>query len=207
MSEPFDKKEHWEQIYTTKKGDEVSWYEPLARVSMDFIRKFNIPKTAKIIDIGGGNSSFVDHLLESGYQDITVLDISETALELTKKRLGSKAEKVKWIVSDITEFNPTEHYDFWHDRAVFHFLTDEKEILDYVAVAGEAIIQHGYLVIGTFSEDGPIKCSGIDVKQYSSSSLEELFKDNFQTTECFTDDHTTPAEKVQNFVFCSFLKK
>lgn len=207
INDPSDKKEHWENIYGTKKKDEVSWYEPSPRISMEFIHKFNVPKNAKIIDVGGGNSAFVDHLLEEGYENITVLDISSTALAQARIRLGKKANIVTWIVSDITEFKPGEQYDFWHDRAVFHFLTDEKEIQKYIDIAGNSISKEGILVLGTFSENGPLKCSGIEIKQYSSSSLAQRFQANFATTDCFTDDHITPSEKVQNFVFCSFRKK
>ena len=129
----FNRKNHWENIYTTKSLEEVSWYEPTPATSLSFVKQFNIPTSAKIIDIGGGDSLFVDYLLDLGYQDITVLDISAAALERAKKRLGENAHKVKWIVADAANFTPTEKYDFWHDRAAFHFLTQEKEILNYRA--------------------------------------------------------------------------
>jgi trans-aconitate methyltransferase len=127
--ENFDRKKHWENIYQTKQLSEVSWFQPTPETSLDFFNQFNVPTTAKIIDIGGGDSFLVDNLLDLGYEDITVLDISEAAIDRAKKRLGVQASNVKWIVTDVTKFKPTEKYDFWHDRAAFHFLTDEQKIL------------------------------------------------------------------------------
>ena len=161
------RKDHWENIYQTKQLKDVSWYQPVPQTSLDFLRQFNLPKTAKIIDVGGGDSLLVDYLLELGYTDISVLDISENALERAKERLGDKARLVKWIVSDISTFEPSEQYDFWHDRAVFHFLTKEQDIENYMTVLSKGIQMDGILVMGTFSESGPTKCSGIPIKQYS----------------------------------------
>ncbi|MFP5471219.1 MAG: class I SAM-dependent methyltransferase [Bacteroidia bacterium] len=203
----FDRKKHWENIYQTKSLNEVSWYQPTPITSLHFIERFNITVTAKIIDVGGGDSLFVDHLIEKGYQDITVLDISQAAIERAKSRLGSKAEKVKWIVVDAAKFQPTEHYDFWHDRAAFHFLTDEQDISNYLKIAHQFIKPSGILVIGTFSEQGPKKCSGIDIKQYSEISMTEQLKHLFEKIDCVTIDHTTPFNTIQNFVFCCFIKK
>lgn len=202
-----DRKDHWEKIYNTKALEEVSWYQPTPETSLAFIKEFNVSKTAKIIDIGGGDSFFVDHLLDLGYQDITVLDISETALSKAKQRLGEKSNRVKWIVEDASTFKPTEQYDFWHDRAAFHFLTEDNEIESYIDTVKQNIKPTGILVIGSFSEQGPIKCSGIEIKQYSESSLESRFKEHFNKIECFTVDHRTPFNTNQNFVFCSFRRK
>lgn len=204
--ENFDRKNHWENIYQTKQLNEVSWFQPTPETSLDFFKQFNVPTTAKVIDIGGGDSFLVDHLLDKGYQDITVLDISEAAIERAKKRLGDKAEKVKWIVADAAKFEPTEQYDFWHDRAAFHFLTDESEISNYLHTAQENISPTGILVIGTFSEQGPKKCSGIEIKQYSENSMTERLKNFFEKIKCITIDHKTPFDTIQNFVFCSFRK-
>jgi ubiquinone/menaquinone biosynthesis C-methylase UbiE len=204
--ENFDRKKHWENIYQTKQLNEVSWFQPTPETSLDFIKQFNVPTTAKIIDIGGGDSFLVDHLLEKGYQDITVLDISEAAIERAKQRLGDKAERVKWIVADAAKFQPTEKYDFWHDRAAFHFLTDEQEISNYLDTAQRSIKPTGVLVIGTFSEQGPKKCSGIEIKQYSENSMTERLKKFFEKIKCITIDHKTPFDTIQNFVFCSFRK-
>ncbi len=178
--EKFDRKKHWETIYQTKELKEVSWYQPTPETSLNFLEEFKVPKTAKIIDVGGGDSFFVDHLLQLGYKDITVLDISEVAIDKAKKRLGAQANEVKWIVADAASFQPTEKYDFWHDRAAFHFLTDENEISNYLETAQHAINPSGVLVIGTFSEQGPTKCSGIDIKQYSEGTMKEQLDSFFE---------------------------
>ncbi|WP_163411238.1 class I SAM-dependent methyltransferase [Flavobacterium ajazii] len=204
--ENFDRKNHWETIYQTKQLNDVSWYQPTPETSLEFIKQFNLPKTAKIIDIGGGDSFLVDHLLDLGYQDISVLDISASAIEKAKLRLGEKSYKVKWIVTDITLFKPTEQYDFWHDRAAFHFLTSETDISTYLETARQAISSSGIMVIGTFSEQGPKKCSGIEIKQYSENSMKEQLKNIFEKINCITIDHKTPFDTIQNFVFCSFKK-
>lgn len=161
---------------------------------------------AKIIDIGGGDSFLVDFLLKAGFEDITVLDISSAAIERAQKRLGDQATKVKWIVSDILDFVPDTPYDFWHDRATFHFLTARQEIERYIEIADQAIAVGGILVVGTFSEQGPTKCSGITIKQYSAQSISDLFQTYFRKIECIDVDHITPFDTKQRFVFCSFRK-
>ena len=204
--ENFDRKKHWENIYQTRELKDVSWFQPKPETSLDFFKEFNLPTTAKVIDIGGGDSFLVDYLLDLGYEDISVLDISETAIDRAKKRLGYRAENVKWIVSDAAAFKPTEKYDFWHDRAAFHFLTDEEDISSYLETAQRYINPKGVLVIGTFSEQGPKKCSGIDIKQYSEASMANRLKNFFEKIRCITIDHETPFDTIQNFVFCSFKK-
>lgn len=204
--ESFDRKKHWENIYQTKQLNEVSWYQPTPETSLDFIKQFNVQPTEKIIDIGGGDSFLVDHLLDKGYENITVLDISQAAIDKAKQRLGSRAGKVKWIVADAATFKPTEKYDFWHDRAAFHFLTDDREISDYLETARQNINPSGVLVIGTFSEQGPKKCSGIEIKQYSETTMTDRLKTAFEKIKCITVNHKTPFDTVQNFVFCSFRK-
>jgi len=204
--ENFDRHQHWENIYRTKQLFESGWYQPVPVTSLDFLKQANLPLTAKIIDIGGGDSYFIDHLLDLGYQDITVLDISETAIERAKERLGDRAKKVKWIVEDVTQFSPGEQYDFWHDRAAFHFLTQDHEIENYVQTLRKGICTGGILVIGTFSEKGPKKCSGIDIRQYSESAMTNLLKTFFTKIKCITVDHKTPSETIQNYTFCSFRK-
>ncbi|HQV67554.1 MAG: methyltransferase domain-containing protein [Saprospiraceae bacterium] len=202
----FDRKNHWENIYNTKELKDVSWFQVRPETSLDFFKQFNVSTTAKIIDIGGGDSLLVDHLLDLGYQDISVLDISESAIERAKIRLGQKAQNVKWIVADAATFVPTEQYDFWHDRAAFHFLTEENEISNYLETAQKSINPKGILVIGTFSEQGPKKCSGIEIKQYSETSMTDRLKIFFEKIKCITVDHITPFDTIQNFVFCSFKK-
>ncbi len=203
----FHRKKHWENIYQTKELNKVSWFQPTPETSLDLIKKTEILKTSKIIDVGGGDSFLVDNLLDLGYQDITVLDISDSAIDRAKKRLGERAKLVKWIVTDITDFNPSEKYDCWHDRAAFHFLTDEKEITQYVKTVSECINKDGNLIIGTFSDKGPEKCSGIPIKQYTENSLEIQLSDTFQKIRCKTIDHLTPFDTIQNFIFCRFKKK
>jgi 2-polyprenyl-3-methyl-5-hydroxy-6-metoxy-1,4-benzoquinol methylase len=202
----FDRRRHWETIYRTKKLNEVSWYQPVPTTSLALIEEACIARDAKIIDVGGGDSFLADYLLEKGYMDISVLDISEAALERAKARLGENAASVKWIVSDVTAFSPEEKYDIWHDRAAFHFLTSEPEIRQYVNVVERSIKTGGTLIIGTFSEQGPKKCSGIDIKQYTAESLVNTFKEQFTIRQSILVDHSTPFETVQNFLFCTFLK-
>jgi ubiquinone/menaquinone biosynthesis C-methylase UbiE len=202
----FDRKKHWETIYQTKELKDVSWFQPTPETSLSFLKQFNIPTTAKIIDIGGGDSFLVDNLLDLGYQDITILDISAIAIDKAKQRLGDRADKVKWIVADAATFRPTEKYDFWHDRAAFHFLTQEQEIESYLDTVQKSIQPTGVLIIGTFSEQGPKKCSGIEIKQYSETTMTERLTKFFEKIRCITVDHKTPSDTIQNFIFCSFRK-
>lgn len=199
-----NRKNHWENIYQTKALNEVSWYQETPETSLYFFEKFNVPKAAKIIDIGGGDSFLVDHLLKLGYYNLTVLDISEASLKRAKKRLGADAVKVKWIVSDVVKFNPREAYDVWHDRAAFHFLNTNAEVESYIELAKKKISDNGLLIVGTFSENGPLKCSGIEIKQYSQTQLTNAFIGRFKKLECFNVDHRTPFHTTQNFTFCSF---
>ncbi|MBK9980882.1 MAG: methyltransferase domain-containing protein [Saprospiraceae bacterium] len=198
------RKEHWEKVYATKQPHEISWTQQLPKTSLDFVHSFNLPKTASIIDIGGGDSMLVDFLLEEGYENITVLDISEIALEKAKRRLGSKASKVNWITSDVTTFHPSGSYDCWHDRATFHFLTSSQDVNTYLNTAKQAV--SGYMIIGTFSDKGPDKCSMLDVHKYTESELQEQLANGFDKLKCITEDHTTPFNTVQNFLFCSFKR-
>lgn len=199
-----DSKNHWENVYENKQPNEVSWTQDMPQTSLDFIASFNLPKDAKIIDIGGGDSKLADFLLELGYTDVTVLDISGKALERAKARLGSKASRVKWIESDIMDFEPTEQYDAWHDRAAFHFLTTPEQKDRYKAIIETAV--KDYLIMGTFSEDGPLKCSGLEINRYSDSSLLQQFAPAFTKIKCLTEDHSTPFGTTQNFLFCSFKR-
>ncbi|MGG5486301.1 class I SAM-dependent methyltransferase [Gaetbulibacter sp. PBL-D1] len=202
-----NRKEHWENVFKTKSLNEVSWFEPIPETSLSFIEIANVSKSDKIIDIGGGDSFLVDHLLKLGYTNITVLDISEAAIQRAKKRLKNQADNVTWIVSDVLDFVPTEKYHFWHDRASFHFLIDESQIIKYEQLVQQNIEKNGNLVIGTFSENGPKKCSGLEIKQYSEKSLEDLFNVSFSKQKCINKSHTTPFDTNQNFTFCWFKKK
>ncbi|MEO6454828.1 MAG: class I SAM-dependent methyltransferase [Ginsengibacter sp.] len=198
---------HWDKLYKSRAEDEVSWFQFYPKTSMAFVELFNLTVNANIIDIGGGDSHFVDALLNRGYKNIYVLDISAKAIERAKERLGAKASKVHWIVCDVTEFEPPVHFDFWHDRAAFHFLTTEGKIYKYVSIAEDATRKNGYLILGTFSENGPKKCSGLEIKQYSEASMSARFEVAFDRIKCVQEDHLTPFNTIQNFLFCSFKRK
>ena len=200
------KKEHWEKVFATKQETEVSWYQQKPETSVNFFIENNIPKEAKIIDIGGGDSYLIDNLLELGYGNLFLLDISENAIERIKNRLGTNSEKVTFIVSDILDFQPEITFDVWHDRASFHFLTNENEISNYKSLVSNSIAKDGYLFLGTFSEKGPLKCSGLEITQYSESKFEAIFGSNFEKIKCFEENHQTPFDTIQNFIFCSFKK-
>ncbi|GGE13340.1 class I SAM-dependent methyltransferase [Psychroflexus salis] len=201
-----DKTKHWNHIYETKELKDVSWYQLKPNTSLAFFDALKLPKTAKIIDIGGGDSFLVDYLLKAGFKNISVLDISEKAIERAKKRLGEQSKIVTWIVSDVTQFTPDEEYDVWHDRAAFHFLTNDKDISNYIKATKQSVKSQGHLIIGVFSEKGPKKCSGIEIKQYSKESLSSAFQHHFEKIECKNLDHETPSGSLQNFTFCKFKK-
>lgn len=197
-------KEHWEEIYGTKTPQEVSWTEKIPATSLNLIVKCQLPKFAKIIDIGGGDSLLVDHLLKAGYTNLTVLDISSKALERAKNRLGKNAEKVKWIVKDIRNFTPVETYDLWHDRAAFHFLTEAKDITHYRKIVSQNTHQ---LILSTFTTDGPLKCSGFQITQYDVSNITKVFGQDFQILESFQQNHRTPFDTIQSFRFFRLVKQ
>jgi SAM-dependent methyltransferase len=203
---PSETKEHWENVFSTKEEKELSWFQAYPKRSVEFVDFFQLPLDAHIIDIGGGDSHFIDVLIERGYQHLYVLDISENALLRAKKRLGSLADKVHWIIADITEFEPPVLFDFWHDRAAFHFLTTENRIDKYVDIAEKSIRPGGYLILGTFSDNGPTKCSGLEIKQYSEASMSYRFENMFKRIKCIRDEHITPFNTAQHFLFCSFQK-
>jgi len=202
-----DKKEHWENVFATKQETEVSWYQQKPETSLQFFVENNIQKDAKIIDIGGGDSYLIDNLLALGYTNLFLLDISANAIERIKNRLGVMSEKVTFIVSDIVDFISEITFDVWHDRASFHFLTAENEIKTYENLVTKSISKNGLLFLGTFSESGPLKCSGLEITQYSELKCETIFRNSFEKLHCFTKDHQTPFDTTQNFIFCTFKKK
>lgn len=195
---------HWENIYVTKTEDEVSWTQLHPEVSLNLIAKLSHDKSDSIIDIGGGDSRLADHLLAMGYSDITVLDISEAALARARARLGADAEKITWICADIRAFNPERTYDIWHDRACFHFLTDDQDRERYIELVGKAA--NKALIIGTFSESGPLKCSGLFVQRYSVEDLQHAFHEQFKMAEQLQYNHDTPFGTQQHFTFGGFIK-
>lgn len=198
-----DQKEHWEHIYKTKSPAEVSWFQPEPALSLDMIRSVAPDLEASIIDVGGGASTLVDGLLRGGYSRITVLDLSGEALERSRTRLGAAAESVSWRTADILsdEF-PEATFDVWHDRAVFHFLTDPSSRKRYVEQVGRAVKRGGFVLVATFAEDGPTRCSGLDVVRYSSESLHAEFGDSFTLLRSEREEHLTPSGATQRFTYC-----
>ena len=198
-----DTKTHWEKVYTTKAPDAVSWYRPHLETSLALIVRAADARTASIIDIGGGESTLVDDLLAWGYENITVLDVSQTAIEVTKKRLGLAAEKIHWLVADITEAElEPGAYDVWHDRAVFHFLTASEQRVAYVRNVAHAVRPGGHVIVSTFGPEGPTKCSGLDVVRYDAESLHDQFGVRFRLVESSKELHRTPFGTTQQFLFC-----
>ena len=197
-------KSHWEKIYSEKSPQEVSWTQEIPETSIEFFNELKLSKTSPIIDIGGGESKFVDYLLEEGYQNISVLDISENALKRAKDRLGEKSINIEWIVCDINDFNPKKKYALWHDRAVFHFLTSDIDINRYVE---NVKLYAENFIIGSFSTSGPKKCSGLDITQYDKSLLSKLFEEFMAFKKVEHINHITPFKTTQNFIFCSFSAK
>ena len=202
-----DRKGHWENIYKTKKLTEVSWYQPFPETSLTYIRNLGLEKNAAIIDVGGGDSFLVDFLLAENYTNISVLDISDESLNRAKQRLGERAAEVTWIQRDILIYEPKEKFDLWHDRAAFHFFTSEEEVRKYIQSLKNATKPASHCILGTFSKEGPEKCSGIDVRQYSTADLITLFSTDFNVLSCSNVIHETPSGATQDFSFCSFRRK
>ena len=202
-----EKKQHWETVFTTKAENEVSWYQNEPKTSIQLIQACKVLKDAKIIDMGGGDSYLIDSLLDLGYTNLFLLDISAAAIERAKKRLGDKAKQVTFIVSDSLHFQSNEKFDVWHDRASFHFFTTANDIEQYKTNMITNSTKNGHLILGTFSEDGPLKCSGLSITQYSVEKMEAVFGEDFELENCFTEDHETPFDTVQNFIFCHYIKK
>lgn len=201
-----NKKELWDNVFASKTDDQKSWYEEFPHTSMKLITELKVAKNSSIIDVGGGDSHLVDALLKNEFKDISVLDISEKALLNSKRRLGTDAGQVNWIVCDVLDFNPHQQFDLWHDRAVFHFFTDEKAIAGYLNKMIMNIKEGGNLILATFSDNGPEKCSGLPVKRYSQKTMTELLEPYFQRIKCIEEKHTTPFNTLQPFTFCGFSK-
>jgi ubiquinone/menaquinone biosynthesis C-methylase UbiE len=196
-------KTHWETIYQEKNSTQVSWYTPHLRLSLQMIERTGVDKAARIIDVGGGAATLVDDLLAHDYGDVTVLDISGAAIQVARERLGSLAAQVRWLEADVTEVAlPPNHYDMWHDRAVFHFLTDARSRRAYVDTVRQAVKAGGHVIVATFAPDGPEKCSGLNVVRYDADSLHGEFGDDFQLMESVREDHQTPFGTQQKFMYC-----
>ena len=197
-------KEHWENIYLKKEIDGVSWYQKIPSESIQLIEKYSVSNSDKIIDIGCGKSFLADNLLKLNYNNITLVDISSNALKEVKVRLKNKS--LNFIEADILNFNSNDKYDIWHDRAVFHFITDNEGIKKYISLCNKYINKGGILIIGTFAEDGPLKCSGLEIKRYSVDQILDLLKETFELVEGFKMSHKTPFDSQQSFTFCVFKK-
>ena len=203
MSNNLDTKRHWENVYATKAPDTVSWYRRHLEISLVLIERAAGAREASIIDVGGGESTLVDDLLLRGYKNLSVLDVSQTAIEVTKKRLGSAAEQVRWLVGDIVEIGLEQHaYDLWHDRAVFHFLTTPEQRLAYIRQVIRAVKPGGHVIVSTFGPEGPTKCSGLEVMRYDTDSLHGEFGGQFRLMESSKELHQTPFGTTQQFLYC-----
>jgi len=198
-----DTKTHWEKVYTTKEPEAVSWYRAHLETSLALIERAAHSRSASVIDIGAGESTLVDDLLATGYENITVLDVSQTAVDITKKRLGLLAKKIDWIVGDITQvqLEPLA-YDVWHDRAVFHFLASIEQRAAYVRRVANAVNPGGHVIVSTFGPEGPTKCSGLDVMRYDAESLHGEFGGHFRLIESSKELHQTPFGTTQQFLYC-----
>lgn len=198
-----DARSHWEKVYTTKTPDQVSWYRPHLETSLALIEKSSISCNDTIIDVGGGESTLVDDLLTRGFQNITVLDVSQTAIDVTRKRLGQLAGQVHWLAGDITQVElEARAYDIWHDRAVFHFLTNSQQRVAYVRQVARSVRPGGYVIVSTFRLEGPTKCSGLDVVRCDSDSLHREFGGRFRLVESSKELHNTPFGTTQQFLYC-----
>lgn len=200
-------KEHWETVYVTKEADSVSWFQEHAETSLSFIENLNLEKSSPLIDVGGGASTLVDDLLIRGYSRLSVLDLSGAALETAKKRIGSQSASVQWIEADVTKIKlPNHHFEVWHDRAVFHFLTRSEEREAYIQNLLGSVRPNGHIIISTFAEDGPTECSGLPVMRYSAETLQAEFGEGFLLKEHLLENHSTPSGKTQRFLFCHLVK-
>jgi 2-polyprenyl-3-methyl-5-hydroxy-6-metoxy-1,4-benzoquinol methylase len=202
MSETKDLKTHWEAVYGRGPADNLSWYQENPATSLRLIKDTGVGIEAPVIDIGGGASVLADRLIDAGYADVTVLDISEKSLRIARQRLGAAAGRVDWRVGDVTKFRSDKRFMIWHDRAVFHFLTEAADRRKYVAVLKSALSPGGQAVIGTFAIGGPEKCSGLDIVQYDAKKLLVELGDGFELRDEKRETHLTPTEKTQ--AFCWF---
>jgi SAM-dependent methyltransferase len=197
-----ERRQHWEQVYRTRAPEQVSWYQPEARNSLELIRRAGPDCAAAIIDIGGGASTLVDSLVDADYRDVTVLDLAPDALAIARARLGARADSVHWMTADILAAElPAARYDIWHDRAAFHFLTNPDDRARYVAQLRHALRPGGYLVMATFALDGPPRCSGLDVIRYSAESLADELGSGFELVESVREEHRTPSGAIQRFQY------
>lgn len=202
-----DQQAHWQHVYVTKAATDVSWYQETPAPSLELIERVCASPLSGIIDIGGGASVLVDHLLSAGYRDLTVLDLSAASLAAARVRLGKQADRVEWVVGDVTTWRPERSYDLWHDRATFHFLVDEKDQAAYVERLRLALGKGGHAIIGTFAPDGPEKCSGLPVRRHDAASLGAVLGQGFELVDSLRHDHVTPWGATQRFQFSTFRRE
>jgi len=195
------RKAHWQHVYATKGHDEVSWYQHVPKISLDLIQSTGVPHSASILDVGGGASTLVDQLLNDGFDDVSVLDIAAAAFDQSRNRLGVNADKITWIESDVTRFKPPRSYAIWHDRAVFHFLTETIDQDHYLEVLRKALQPGGHLLLATFGPDGPLRCSGLEIQRYSVERLQDFLGPDFQLRSHEYDEHQTPTGSAQQFLY------
>jgi len=207
MMESFDNKRHWEQVYKGKSPMEVSWFQAEPLHSLRLIQSTGITKAGNIIDVGGGASVLVDRLQGRGYKNLTVLDISSAAIAHTRQRLGAAAQKIAWHEADVIEFDPPHSFELWHDRAVFHFLTQQIDREKYVKVLNRSVPANGHVILATFSIGGPEKCSGLDIVQYDEAKLLEALGEEFKFVEAVDEVHMTPENKAQNFSYFRLVRQ
>ena len=201
-----ERRKHWEGVYEERAPEQVSWHQDTPRSSLELVEHTGVGPDAAILDVGGGASRLVDHLLARGYRDLTVLDLSDAALGRAKERLGDAAVDVAWIRADVTRPELERHYDVWHDRAVFHFLVDVDDRARYGDVMRRAVPVGGHVIVATFAPDGPERCSGLPVVRYAPEGLRAALGPGLELVETWDEDHLTPAGKVQRFVFCRFAR-
>ncbi len=206
MTNEHSRRAHWQNVYATKSEDAVSWFEESPAVSLELVRATGASATTSIIDIGGGASRLVDALVRDGFESVTVLDLSEKALELARARLGAASKKARWIVADVTTWQPQETYDVWHDRAAFHFLTQPSERAAYARCVASAVRSGGHVIIGTFALDGPERCSGLDVVRHDEASISKVLGRSFDLVEARRVDHKTPSGAIQHFQFSRYRR-
>lgn len=198
-----DTENHWERVYGTKAPDQVSWFRPHLETSLALIERAAGGRMTSIIDVGGGASSLVDDLIARGYTDVTVLDISQAALDMAKQRLGEAGKFVHWLHADVTRGDlPAQSFDVWHDRAVFHFLTQPEQRIAYVQNVARAVKPGGHVIVSTFGPEGPDKCSGLDVMRYDADALHDEFGGRFRLVDSSKELHDTPFGTTQQFLYC-----
>ncbi len=201
------RRDHWETVYGSRIFTDVSWFQPRPERSLQLVEQTAVDRDDAIIDIGGGASTLVDHLLDDGFTDVTVLDVAGKAFEQAQERLGARARDVEWVVSDVTAFRPTRTWQLWHDRAALHFLIDEQDRARYVDVLKRALGSGGHVVLATFGPEGPLKCSGLEIRRYSIDLVEELLGPGFELQSHELEDHVTPTGSKQQFLYSCWTRR